>query len=286
VLAFERSPRCLVIDDLGEEEPWPSARILRQLDCARADFDVLDYAVRNLGYVLIIDRPDFLRLRMRPLLVSSRAVAALFYYLAERRPRRAAISWFDDAWRDEVCGDTKTLFRRVSEILHASVGAAVPEPFIATRRSLETILTPAGHPFAPLLRCWIAGSRGDLLGAVKAVGLWDRAMVAQRNPERGHFVFRHSGGAIQLYGGAWGERAIGRRLSEQPDHEYGRWIEQGCAAVDESRVARCELVHATVRRSDGEVRRWRYERLMLPFQTADGRRAVLSVPARDPGPGR
>src|SRR5690606_13635228 len=119
--------------------------------CARADFDVLDYAVRNLGYVLIIDRPDFLRLRMRPLLVSSRAVAALFYYLAERRPRRAAISWFDDAWRDEVCGDTKTLFRRVSEILHASVGAAVPEPFIATRRSLETILTPAGHPFAPLL---------------------------------------------------------------------------------------------------------------------------------------
>ena len=64
-------------------------------------------------------------LRLRPLLVSSRAVAALFYYLAERRPRRAAISWFGEEWRDEVCGDAKTLFRRVTEILHGSMRAAV-----------------------------------------------------------------------------------------------------------------------------------------------------------------
>jgi hypothetical protein len=275
-----------IIDDRGEEEPWPSVRILKDLHAAQADFDAADFAVRNLGYVLIVDRPDFLRLRLRPLLVSSRAVAALFYYLAERRPRRAAIAWFGDAWHDEVCGSAKDLFARLTALLHTSTRGHVPEPYIATRRNLDTVLSPDGHPFAPLLRAWLKGSRDDLVATAREYGLWDRANIAERDPSRGDFFFRHVGKAIQLYSPEWGARAVGRRLAEQPDHAYGRWIEAGCAAADDSRMARCELVHASVNWRDGEVRRWRYERLMLPFETGDGRRVVMSISARDPGPGR
>lgn len=286
VMSFDRHAHYVIIDDLGEEQPWPSARLIRDLDCSRADFDALDYIVRNMGYVLIIDSPQFVRLRLRPLLVSSRTVAALFYYLAERRPRRAAISWFDEARHDEVCGDPKDLFRRLTDILHASTRAAAAEPFMATRRSMDAILSPAGHPFEPLLRGWLKGAREDLLEIARTCGLWDRAMIAERDPGRGDFVFRHSGGAIQLYGAAWGEKAVGRRISEQPDAAYGEWIERGCGAVDDARSARVELVHAAVTSPEGELRRWRYERLMLPFEAADGRRVVMSISARDPGPGR
>lgn len=275
-----------VIDDRGEEEPWPSVRILKDLDMTRADFDAADYVVRNLGYVLIVDRPDFVRLRLRPLLVSSRTVAGLFYYLAERRPRRAAIAWYGDAWHDEVCGNAKDLFARLTELLHGSTRGPMPEPHIATRRSMDTVLSPAGHPFAPLLRAWLKGSRDDLLAAAREYGLWDRANVVERDPVRGDFFFRHVGKAIQVYSPEWGSRAVGRRLGEQPDSAYGKWIEAGCAAVDDTRVARCDLVHASVAWRDGEVRRWRYERLMLPFEMAGGRRVVMSISARDPGPGR
>jgi hypothetical protein len=285
-MPIDRHAHYLIIDDLGEEQPWPSAHILNELDSSRADFDTLDYIVRNLGYALIIDRPDFLRLRLRPLLVSSRTVAALFYYLAERSPQRTGISWFGDVWRDEVCGHPKDLFRRLTEILHASTRSDLTERFLSTRRSIDAILNPAGHAFAPLLRAWLKGSREDLIATARAHGLWDRAMLAERDPERGDFVFRHSGGAIQLYDAGWGGQAVGRRISEQPDGAYGRWIEQGCAAVDEARSARVELVHALVAGPDCEPQRWRYERLMLPFQGKDDRRVVMSISAPDPGPGR
>ncbi|HEX2116590.1 MAG TPA: hypothetical protein VHM01_19470 [Alphaproteobacteria bacterium] len=276
----------LLIDDLGEEHPWPSSRIFKEFDAARADYDPLAYAVRNLGFVLIVERPGFLRLRLRPLLVSSRAVAAMFYCLAERRPPRSAIAWFDDAWHDELCGGPKHLYRRLTEILHRSARSFVAEPFLATRRSLDAVLNPPGHPFAPLLKSWLNGSRDDLLVSAQQQGLWERAMVAEQDPVTGVFRFRHSGGSIQLYGSEWSDKAVGRRVSEQPDSAYGRWIEDGCAAVNETNDARVELVHAAVTRSDGEVHRWRYERLMLPFKAVDGRRMVMSVSARDPGPGR
>jgi hypothetical protein len=285
-MPFERFAHTMVIDDRGEEEPWPSARILKDLAATHADFDAADYIVRNLGYVLVVDRHDFVRVRLRPLLVSSPAVAALFFYLAERRPRRAAISWFGDAWHDQVCGSSKDLLDRLSDLLHGSTRGPLPEPYIATRRSMDTVLTPAGHAFAPLLRAWLKGSRDDLLAVAREYGLWDRANVVERDPNRGDFVFRHVGKAIQVYSPEWGSRAVGRRLTEQPDSAYGQWIQDGCAAADDARMARCDLVHASVDWHNGEVRRWRYERLMLPFETADARRVVMSISARDPGPGR
>jgi hypothetical protein len=276
----------VVIDDLGEEHPWPSSRIFKEFDGLRTDYDPLSYAVRNLGFVLIVERPGFLRLRLRPLLVSSRAVAATFYSLAERRPARSAIAWFDEIWHDELCGAPRQLYRRLTEILHSSARSVVAEPYLATRRSLDAVLNPPGHPFAPLLKSWLAGSRDELLAGAQRQGLWERAMVAEQDPATGVFRFRHSGGSIQLYGAEWRDRAVGVRVSEQPDGAYGHWIEQGCAAVNEAGAARVELVHAAVTGSDGEIRRWRYERLMLPFQAADGRRVVMSISARDPGPGR
>lgn len=276
----------LVIDDLGAEHSWPWPAMFEQIDVMRCDCDPLAYVVRNLGFVLIIDRPDFLRLRLRPLLVSTRTIAALFYWLAERRPPRSAIAWFDDVWHDEVCGGPRRLHDRLSAILQGSVRLLPTEPHLATRRSMDTVLDPPGHPFAPLLKAWLRGARDELIASAQHQGLWQRAMVAERDPADGGFRFRHSGGSIQLYGADWSQRAAGRRISEQPDSVYGRWIERGCAAVDESRTARVELVHAAVTGTDGQLRRWRYERLLLPFESADGRRVVMSVSARDPGPGR
>jgi hypothetical protein len=276
----------LVIDDCGEEHFWPSAAIFREFDGLRTDCDPLSYAVRNLGFVLIIDRPDFLRLRLRPLLVSSRAVAALLYWLAERRPARSAIAWFDHTWHDEVCGGPKQLYARLTEILNSSTRSRLDEPYLATRRSMDTVLDQPGHPFALLLKTWLRSSREDLIASAQRQGLWERAMVAERDPATGDFCFLHSGGSIQLYGAEWSAKAAGRRLSEQPDAAYGRWIEQGCRAVDEARMARVELVHAAVSGAGGQVRRWRYERLLLPFEAADSRRVVMSITARDPGPGR
>lgn len=289
-MQIDRIPRngsVLLIDDLGHERLWPSAELAAEHDCPEAEFDFPDHAVRRLGYILVVERLGFLRICMRPLLVSNRAVAALCYLLAERRPRRAAISWFDDEWRHEVCGTSRMLFRRIAEILDGSLHRPRAEPFFATRRSLQAILSPRGHRFEPLLRLWLEGARSeDLKTVLQASGLWDRAMIAHRDAGSGEFFFRHSGSAIQLYGAAWADVAVGRRIADQPDPAYGAWIAESCRAVDDNGEARCELVHANVRGPHGRRRQFRYERLVLSWQAPAGGRTVVSVSAADPGPGR
>ena len=282
-----RVARRILIDDLGEEQSWPSPLLAAQLGAVGADFDVVDFAVRNLGYVEIVEKAGAVRLRFRPLIMSGRAVAALLYYVAQCNPHRAALSWFDKAWRHEMHGDSKALLQRISAILKDSQRTAPEEPFLATRRSLNTCLQPRNNRFAPLLRQWLSGLRNESLqDFLAANGLLDRAIIVARDGATGQYIIRHFGRGIRLYDQSWAPVALGRRVQDQPDPDYGKWIGDVLQAVDESQSARCELVHARVRRLDGKIEPWRYERLIVPWVGADGQRMVVSVTQPNPGPGR
>jgi hypothetical protein len=277
---------CILIDDLGRVLRWPEDS--RSVDAAYRDpdFDFPAYAVRNLGFVMLAERKDFLRIRLRPSFAGHRTTMALMSFVAERRPARAAISQLGRDWRDEVCsGDA--LQRRLDEILQSSSDEAEAPPFLAVPRRITGILRDPGSPFAPVLRRWADQVQpGDIAAFLASSPLHGRALIVQRQPDTGHFVFRHSGHRIQLYQAAWAQSAIGRPLQDQPDEDYGRWIADACRTVDERQVPRFELITARVRAHGGLPRRWRYERLMLPWRDSHGRRFVVSVSLRDQPDGR
>jgi hypothetical protein len=279
---FDMAEPCILIDDAGRERQWPGAQRGAAFGYRDPDFDFPAYAVRNLGHVMIAARHGTMRLRMRPVFVGHRTLDAVMAHLASHRPSRVAISYFDTAWHHEVGGDAHAAATRLHAIIEASARRDGSQPFVAARRNIAGVLHTASEPLAPVLRRWLDGAPPEGLAAFLAsCGLYDRTMIAEREGDTGRFVFRHSGQSIRLYGRSWNGTVVGRHVQDQPDPAYGAWIDAACRRVDECQVPRYELVTAQVDRPDAAARQWRYERLMLPWPGADGRRLVLSISLRD-----
>jgi hypothetical protein len=279
---------CILIDDAGRERQWPGTQRGAAFGYRDPDFDFPAYAVRNLGHVMIAARHGTMRLRMRPIFVGHRTLDAVIAHLARHRPSRVAISYFDTSWHHELGGDERTAGPRLRAIVEACASKEGSQPFVAARRNIAGVMHGASEPLAPVLRRWLDGAPPEGLAAfLESYGLYDRTMIVERESDSGRFVFRHSGRSIRLYGRSWNGTAVGRHVEDQPDPAYGAWIDTACRRVDECQVPRYELVTAQVDRPGTAAQQWRYERLMLPWRGADGRRLVLSVSLRDkPGGGQ
>lgn len=273
---------CTLIDDAGRERQWPGANRGVAFGYRDPDFDFPDYAVRNLGYVAVAARHGAIRIRMRPVFVGHRTLDALLAHLARHETMRVAISYLDAAWNHEVSGDGRSAQARLRTIVEACARKERGQPFIAARRNIAGVLHKAGEPLAPVLRRWLDGAPPEGLPAfLDSCRLYDRTMIVERQRDTGRFVFRHSGQNIRLYDPVWAGTAVGRHVEDQPDPAYGTWIAGACRAIDDCQVPRYELVTAHVNRPGAAAGQWRYERLMLPWRSADARRFVVSVSLRD-----
>ena len=269
--------RCLLVDDTGRVRAWSDAHALYRLAEQDVDFDFPAYAVRNLGYVSVVEVPDSTRIWLRPLLVADATARALFDHMASNPRRRYVISYYAEAWQHAICGSREAAFETLLSLLADQATQRTPDRFMATRRSIQGITAARHDPLAPLLNLWMDGTAVDELpDLLQRLGLYDRAMIVERHPTSGRFVFRHSGRGIELYDRAWPAAAVGRPVDDQPDQAYGRWIAAACADIDAHQVPRYELVHASVRGSDGRQRNWRYERLMIPWRVR-AQRMVVSI---------
>ena len=82
----------LIIDDKGETWPLGAPRLREVLLSPQADFDVITYVVRNLGYVLLRRQARLVRAEMRPALVKPATLIGLYYHLLDLRPERILLS--------------------------------------------------------------------------------------------------------------------------------------------------------------------------------------------------
>lgn len=268
---------CLLIDDAGCMRRWPDQIRGATFGYTDPDFDFVDYAVRNLGHVMIAERARFVRIKLRPLFVSRRTRAALSTYLVQHAPARVVLSMFTGAWSDTLLSFADAR-QRLDAILDAGEREQSAPSFIAVRRKLASILENGNDPFAPVLRRWLDGTHPENAPAfLDAYGLYDRTMIAEHCGDTGAFEFRHSGNGLRLYGPSWPTAAPGRRIEDQPDRSYGEWIAEACRSVDALQVPRLELIDAHIGAAGRPARRWRYERLMLPSRSAAGRRQVISI---------
>ncbi len=63
-------------------------------------------------------------------------------------------------------------------------------------------------------------------------------------------------------------KAIGTRVDEQPDHDYGAWISTCLLEAHHTRLPHLDLVEATIVSPGGSPVRLRYERLLLPWSSS------------------
>jgi hypothetical protein len=145
-------------------------------------------------------------------------------------------------------------------------------------------LAPRKHSalqsLGPLLAIWhVTGGlwTDHLRDLLTALNLLERAVVL-RNPTGGdRLVFDFRGDFFSFYPRSWNRLAIGRDLEDQPDRDYGLRTAHSYREVLVGGEPRFEAVDAVIRSPGEDVRRSRYDRLILPWRTSDNERFLTGV---------
>jgi hypothetical protein len=270
---------CL-IDDQGRVWYASAPDLGRRLGYPNPDFDLPAYAVRNLGYVLVRERRASVHISLRPSMVRPPALASLFYQLAESMPDRLLLSYLQRDWKHELLRSAHESMLRLEDLVYAA-GARFPRSaYLVQRHPLMPRRHSAMESLSPLLAVWhlTSGRYPDgLVDMLAALGLRERAVV-HRNPSgTDRLIFDHRGTAFSHYRPSWNLLAVGRDIEDQPDRAYAARTAETYRAVLRENEPRFEAVDAVINTPGRDVRRSRYDRLILPWRGSDGDRFVTGI---------
>jgi hypothetical protein len=272
----------MVVDDNGEVWPVGAPRLRELAMCADPDVDVLAYAVRNLGYVLLRRQGRVVRAEMRTKLVKPATLIGLYYCLIDLNPQQILLSQLDDEGSRHEFFDDVSEFAATIERAIEDDGVRRHRPVYAlSPRSLRQLERARYTRFAPVMRLWHAARGhipGDLVHMLRRSGLQARAALLRNPAGTGRLVYEHVGSGYTFV-----DRAclplmlIGQDIEMLPDRDYGGWAARSYYECLSDRQPRLETVSAVMRRSNGE-RLWSYyDRILLPWQAPDGERFVLGL---------
>ena len=243
------------------------------------DSDPATFAIRHLGMIEVAVGEFGARVRMRPAIVSSRAVSELFFQLGDLRPRRFVLTYFQGVWHEELVPGYTPMTRRVEELVYGVRSRHPDKAFHAEDQPLDPDQSLIPGPFARLLREWVA--RGGQLPDNMALPfrrsgcLGRTTLVAELGDSRMVVAFR--GRHLTHYGAAGWTRYVGQPVDRQPDI---RFSSAASAIYAEAHLRNAPILQAcegTIAAPSGVGRRSIYDRLILPWRTADGRRLVSGV---------
>src|SRR6516225_4946554 len=97
--------------------------------------------------------------------------------------------------------------------------------------------------------------------------LLSRLIIVGVKPPGAEPIFRFIGdGHVNWLDDNYHLHAIGKRVADQPDKNYGQWVAQFYKSVASTGQPRYDYVTAAIQRSPGTFTT-RYERLLLPWKT-------------------
>lgn len=259
-----------VID--GEGEVWleGSRSFRRRFGDPSPDFDLAGYAVRNFGCIHMRLQGDTARFRIQPGAISVKAFAQAVKMMVDEPCDRYI---FDGAMPAPHLEMVRNLNDAVARLEDFVEGVREHRDSIVASEllSLERLRHPKRAMLRDLLTQWrrLHGRLpSDPLVPFRSAGVLGRAILARPRP--GGTKIRFFGPQLDVYDAGWPERAIGLDLEAQPDPTYGAWSAQGYQEVRLAARPRLELVDAVIREPAKPALRHRYERLLLPWQAADG----------------
>ena len=272
----------MIIDTEGK--PWPvgTPRLREKLSCPDGDLDVIAYAVRNLGYVLVRQQGRLVRAEMCPELLKPATLIGLYYHLLELKPQPILLSRLTGQGIAHELFDDVAEFAATVERDIDDAGLRRHRPaYSLTQRPLERLEEPRFARFAPVVGLW-AASRGqlppDLIPVLQRYDLYRRAVLLRNPLGSGRLVYEHVGGGYaHIDDACLSFLLIGQDIEMLPDRAFGCWAARSYYACLGDQEPRLESVSAVMRRGDGQLL-WRYyDQVLLPWQAHDGMRFVLGI---------
>ena len=142
------------------------------------------------------------------------------------------------------------------------------------------ILASTDKALSSLFAQWIDSKQvydSAKLADVLPDSLRGRFMLVE--PVDGRLTITDVGPGFEIFGETWRKNARGMPMEEQPDYNYGQWVQGLYRRVQETLVPRLDEVNATIRRPDrNDSIHSHYQRLILPF-TCKGNRGTCLLGA-------
>ena len=269
-----------LIDDEGEVWFTAAPELHRRFAHSQSDFNLPAHTVCNLGFVLVRAQKSSMHVSLRPSLVAPAALAALFYHLSEAAPERVLLSYPSAGWRHEVLRSAHEAIYRVEDLV-AEASAWRPSSRYLEQRHPLTLRYHSGlQRLAPMLAVWqLTAGRipGKLTELLSTVGLLQRTVVLRNPGGTDRLIFEHRGSAFLFYQSPWNLEAIGRDMEDQPDRHYATMTARAYRSVLADDEPRFDAVDAVITTPGREVRRSRYDRLILPWRDSNGARFATGV---------
>src|SRR5271168_5329109 len=139
----------LMVDDQGESWQAGSPEFLKKLGDDYPDYDAVDYAVRNLGYIALRRHANSAWITCRPEFVSPVSLVGLLYVLVDLCPRRVALTLLSDTWHTEIVASVDDALARIEGLSLKSRGGLTKE-----RLDFATIDRSSRLRFHALLGAW------------------------------------------------------------------------------------------------------------------------------------
>lgn len=287
-----------IVDHTGQVWDPYDERFLVAIGDRDPDYDIVRYAVRHLGYVEVDLRdqgepgspPDgATTLRFRELTASPRALAEASRLLASLPERTVIITRESDRWETLSFAGPAQAFEwlEARQLLRHSIGsfrdvAIVPRDVrLLAERRLTAKVEQTDDKLALMFKKWrMTGGefREDIPEFLVRCDLLDRSVIAQEGDD-GQIVCEYIGADLNMYGDrdtAWQFEIIGRPVADQPDRNYGLYVEQTFREALQRNVPAFDHVDAVIRGAD-QAHRSRYDRLVLPWRGKSGQRVVTTL---------
>lgn len=249
-----------------------------------ADTDFVDYTIKNLGFVGIERRSaTAATIKFRPQTIAPMAFAALVHWLSENRLARMLVTTYVRGdWQHSLHGGTLAAYHAITGAIRSAERDGNFDDAVLSRPA-ELELLREDSPLHRAILYWrTRGGEWDQRRSLSELGkILSGRFVLFEMRAGGDFVVRDFGDGLPDCAKSWLRWAIGQRVQDQPDKQYG-W---SCALAYEASVQRWEPalqdVDALVQWSSKRQRR-RYKRLLLPFVAGEYRPTyLLSASAED-----
>ena len=266
-----------------------SDEFLAALGDPNPDYDAVGFAVRNLGFIKfqVLDRL-VTEIELHPRNVGLPALLALEQLLGEAGTNLFRIKYLDDEWHSEISASAEHTLERLRELCAPVFEPPASERFHVEPLDPELLFTQArrNQGLGPLAMKWRVAfgnfddkvleiaSRSNVLSLMAIVGLGRH----DASP-----VFRFIGDGHRYTTRQFHVDAIGEKVENMPDREYGHWITEFHRSVASTGQPRFDRITATIDGDgdDGKHRRLlSFYRLLLPWRTPSGELLITSCAAK------
>jgi hypothetical protein len=266
-----------LFDDMGDIWDAKSRSLAEALGASLSINELAKYVVRNLGFIAASDNDGSISLRLRPAVVSPTALGALVYWLHDRPVARVLISCLDAEWSHElVASREETVHRLLSRVKFTANDR--DGDFLRRPRPLEE-LAPAS-PLRALLDAWNQCSGKfdrERLNRVLETALRKRYLLVESSAASPSMLVKEIGTGFENTAVRWLSHIRGLRVEDQPDYAYGQWIASIYREASAKSIPTLEDVDAVIRWPEHPRVSYRYQRLMVPFESSKDSTLVLGV---------